>query len=294
MSKVVQAAKVASKGGKNWLLPLAREPKVVYSDRDLIVVYKPSGLHTVNVADSTDTLATWLRRHCADVMEVEGRSKGDGGILHRLDGATAGLIVAARTQSAFAKMMEDGPFTKDYVAFSMIPENLEVVPAARAWPHSVDSSLLRWQQRLQKLRIGGLLENGHKFDITSQFEPFGPKGGRVRVVNVQGRPDSMAVDSPAQLYTSHCRLVSKLDDRIVAFNVTLERGFRHQVRAHLNYIGCPIINDPLYPIPHGNPPMPSSQELLDDIGLYAASVTFTQPTTGKRIKVADPAFERFL
>lgn len=282
----------AREAAKKWLVPLPREPKVVYNDRDVVVVFKPSGIHTVNIANrESPTLANWFHQHQPQVMDVQGRSKGDGGILHRLDGATSGLIVAARNQEAFNRMMDDGGFLKEYIALCTIPSGPIQL---REWPFSVDSSGMRWHQRLSQTAVGTYRENGFEFRIASRFEPYGPKGGRVKVVNTIEEKRTLDRDLPSDFYLTTCKLVHKIDDETVAFKVTLDRGFRHQVRAHLNHLGCPIINDPLYPATPGHLELPSPEALLEDIGLYAASVNFTHPTKRNQIKVVLPQFEEYL
>ena len=53
----------------------------------------------------------------------------------------------------------------------------------------------------------------------------------------------------------------------------LETGRTHQIRVHMNYIGHPIVNDPVY----------GRRKLFDDSGqcLHAKSLGFVHPTTGK-------------
>lgn len=92
-------------------------------------------------------------------------------------------------------------------------------------------------------------------------------------------------------YHTHGKLVAKLDTNTLAFKMTLRRGFRHQVRAHLSYIGCPVLGDPLYPIPSGNPSLPPPEALLQDIGLYATAIEFIQPTSRKNVLVTMPQFD---
>ena len=281
----------AQDGLKRWLVRLPSQPQVVYQDKDVLVAFKPAGLHTVNIAKKpSPTLANWLQRKHPSVMDVVGRSQGDGGILHRLDGATSGLIVAACNQEAFDRMLEAGSFLKDYIALCTIPSGPVEL---REWPFSVDSSGLRWWQRLDQTTPGNYRINGYEFNITSRFEPYGPKGGRVKVVDVMENKRKTELELPPNFYQSRCKLVSKMDD-IVAFKVSLNKGFRHQVRAHLNHIGCPIIADPLYPVTPGKLEMPPAEALLDEIGLYAAAVTFRHPRTDERIKVTIPQFEEYL
>jgi 23S rRNA pseudouridine1911/1915/1917 synthase len=71
------------------------EPKVVYSDDDLVVVDKPAGL-VVHPAPSHDGVT--LVELLAGV--AGGGQKGRPGIVHRLDKDTSGLMVVARNDDA--------------------------------------------------------------------------------------------------------------------------------------------------------------------------------------------------
>lgn len=53
----------------------------------------------------------------------------------------------------------------------------------------------------------------------------------------------------------------------------LETGRTHQIRVHMNYIGHPVVNDPVY----------GKRKLIDDSGqlLHAATLGFIHPTTHK-------------
>ena len=56
----------------------------------------------------------------------------------------------------------------------------------------------------------------------------------------------------------------------------LETGRTHQIRVHMNYIGYPIVNDPVY----------GHRKIIDDSGqcLHAKELGFIHPTTGKFMK----------
>lgn len=57
--------------------------------------------------------------------------------------------------------------------------------------------------------------------------------------------------------------------------LSLETGRTHQIRVHMNYIGYPIVNDPVY----------GKRKLIDDSGqcLHAKTLGFIHPTTLKEI-----------
>ena len=74
--------------------------RVVYEDRDLIVIDKAAGLVVHPAPGNPDrTLVNALIAHCGDSLKGVGGVRRPG-IVHRLDKDTSGLIVAAKTDSA--------------------------------------------------------------------------------------------------------------------------------------------------------------------------------------------------
>ncbi len=57
--------------------------------------------------------------------------------------------------------------------------------------------------------------------------------------------------------------------------LSLETGRTHQIRVHMNYIGHPVVNDPVY----------GRRKIIDDSGqcLHAKTLGFIHPTTGKHM-----------
>lgn len=84
--------------------------KIVYEDDDLLVIDKPSGVltHRVGKADKSPTVVKWLLERYPGVGDIYGRDGEDleweslrPGIVHRLDRETSGLMIIAKTQTAF-------------------------------------------------------------------------------------------------------------------------------------------------------------------------------------------------
>jgi 23S rRNA pseudouridine1911/1915/1917 synthase len=71
---------------------------VLYEDDDCVVIYKPIGVlsHSKGAFNAEATVATWLR------SRLTGLSGERGGIVHRLDRATSGVMICAKTPEALS------------------------------------------------------------------------------------------------------------------------------------------------------------------------------------------------
>lgn len=95
------------------LLPDARETAVtaqdlpldvVYEDADVIVVNKPKGMVVHPAPGHADgTLVNALLHHCGDSLSGIGGEKRPG-IVHRIDKDTSGLLIAAKNDTAHARL----------------------------------------------------------------------------------------------------------------------------------------------------------------------------------------------
>lgn len=80
---------------------------ILYEDEDCIVINKPSGVltHSKGTFNDEGTVASWLRSRINDAyIDKTGPhpSIGRAGIVHRLDRATSGLMICAKTPTALA------------------------------------------------------------------------------------------------------------------------------------------------------------------------------------------------
>jgi len=73
---------------------------------------------------------------------------------------------------------------------------------------------------------------------------------------------------------THFRVLERYN-RATLIELKLETGRTHQIRVHMNYIGHPIVNDPVY----------GRRKLIDDSGqcLHAKEIGFVHPTTCEKM-----------
>jgi 23S rRNA pseudouridine1911/1915/1917 synthase len=119
-ARVRAGAEVRVELGAPWLLAEPDLPLDVRLERaDLVVVDKPAGMPSVPLRPGErGTLANALLGRYAE-MRGFGHSAREPGLIHRLDNQTSGLLVAARTQDAFERLLHGlraGWLEKRYLA----------------------------------------------------------------------------------------------------------------------------------------------------------------------------------
>ena len=217
-------------------LPLS----VLYVDDDVVVLNKPAGMpsHPLRAGELGTAASALVARYpeCAAASE----HPREGGLCHRLDIFTSGVLLAARHRAAWQALrtaFQQGKVDKEYLALV-------------------------------------------------QGVPLGDKGQvSLPLLPAPGRADKMIVaEQPDQTYSkdaldaeTHFEVVRRGGGRSLLL-VRAHTGRRHQVRAHLAYLGLPIYGDVLY----GGPPGAEGQFL------HAALLHFTSPSTGKPIEVRAP------
>lgn len=180
---------------------------VLYEDGDLVVVAKPAGVATHPLkAGETGTLANALVARYPECA-LASEDPREGGVAHRLDRGTTGVLVAARNRALWEALREEfrrGRVEKRYLALASgtLPDRASVgVPLAHA-PH---------------------------------------RPGRVIAV-----PDPRrAAELGARAAHTDLEVVERFSGLALVEAVT-RTGRMHQVRVHLASLGAPICNDQLY------------------------------------------------
>jgi len=144
--------------------------KVVYEDDNILVIDKPAGLlvHPTDKMES-DTLVNGLLAYYPKLKNI-GEDKMRPGIVHRLDKDVSGLMLACKTQKAFAyfkKQFQDRKIKKIYTALVHNPmERME---------GTIDLPLERSKtegKMLVKTRDQGGKEAITKYAVIKNFQNF--------------------------------------------------------------------------------------------------------------------------
>jgi 23S rRNA pseudouridine1911/1915/1917 synthase len=225
---------------------------VLFEDSDLLVLDKPAGLHTAPLRPAeTGTLLDEVIALFPEVAAVPGVKPVEPGLVHRLDRETSGLVVVARTAEAFALLRRafvTGGARKVYMAACGGDDGEAPV--------------------------------GASMHIASRFAPYGPGRKMVRVVLPADAKKGFARQAARGIYETDAEVVFRGEGRAL-LTARIVRGFRHQVRAHLSFLGWPILGDALYgiPAPPGLPPR---------LYLHAARLEMAHPRSGAPLVVRSP------
>jgi 23S rRNA pseudouridine1911/1915/1917 synthase len=202
--------------------------RVVLERDDLVVVDKPSGQPSAPLrGGETGTLANALAARWPEMRTI-GFSPREPGLLHRLDNDTSGVIVAVRTSAAWTSLLA----------------------AMRA--EAIDK---------RYLAICEDQDLGDSGSIDFPLAPH-PKDARRVLACVHPRDVERLAPRPAR---SHFEVKQRANG-LALVEITAPRALRHQIRAHLAGVGCPIVGDVLY----GS----TSHVDLGRHALHAASVAF--------------------
>jgi 23S rRNA pseudouridine1911/1915/1917 synthase len=100
--------------------PEALPLRIVFEDRDIVVLDKPAGMVVhPGAGHSRGTLVNALLHHVKDLRGVGGELRP--GIVHRLDRGTSGLMVIAKNDAAhqeLSRQFSDREVEKEYIALA--------------------------------------------------------------------------------------------------------------------------------------------------------------------------------
>ncbi len=192
---------------------------ILFEDDDVLVMNKPAGVltHAKGVVSEESSVATFVRPRTTDGVDTNRP-----GIVHRLDRATSGVIIAAK--NAIAKRWLQKQFStrnvkKTYIA---LVKGRPKEPTA-----TIQLPIERNPKKPQTFRVG---VNGKSAE--TYYETIQEFAG----------------------YT--------------LLKLTPRTGRTHQLRVHMQYIGCPIVGDTLYG---------KAEPHLERMFLHAAVLELTTP-----------------
>jgi tRNA pseudouridine32 synthase/23S rRNA pseudouridine746 synthase len=170
--------------------------------------------------------------------------------MHRLDRETAGVVLFTlrpELRHAYQNLFRDRQVSKVYEAIAPWREDL-------AWP-------LERHTRLQE-----------RADAFMQMEEVAGEPNaltRIELIGQIGPPPAVPSAAPGAAARAHYRLLP-------------QTGQKHQLRAHMNALGLPIVGDRIYPVLQPDIAPGTEPDYGQPLQLLARSIEFDDPLTGVR------------
>jgi 23S rRNA pseudouridine1911/1915/1917 synthase len=163
-------------------------PRRIDVQRDFIVVEKPAGLivHPGPHPTSSPTLVDWVVRHFPEVASVGDAPAVRPGIVHRLDRATSGVMLVARTQAGFdalKRLFQEREVSKEYRAIVhgvLHPASGIINRPIGIKPHTTKRSVFSKQMQKEAVTRYEVVEQLEKVAHVAAF----PETGRTHQIRV--------------------------------------------------------------------------------------------------------------
>lgn len=239
---------------------LPSDMPVLYEDEHVLAIDKPHFLPTTPRGSYiAQTALTKLRVREQNPLLIP---------IHRLDRPTAGVLLFAKTVQArrpFQMMFQHRQVSKTYRAVAPIPAD------AAAAEQALSAEGLQVRSHIQKIRDQLQVQQLSEQECAAQ----GVEPNTLTTVKILRTftPSAQAVEG----WRAEPTLNEKREWAL--YDLAPHTGKTHQLRAHLNLLGSPILGDVLYP--QVLPDAPDRPEY--PLQLLAYSLHFEHPITGERV-----------
>ncbi len=245
--------------------------KVIYQDQDLLVVDKPAGL----VVDASETQKDHV---LADILQKEFKITLErGGIVHRLDKDTSGVLLVAKNQQALEHLQaqfKERKTKKEYLALvhGLVEKGGVIDAAILRNPENREKFIAISDQSTSKVSFGSFEVSSAREAVT-EYEPI--KSLVMGPEFIEKIFEGFNKIQLRKLRTMNYQLYTLLA-------VRPKTGRTHQIRVHLKHIGYPIVCDEKY---GGRKVVRLDKRWCPRMFLHAKKIGFYHPKSGEWIEM---------
>ena len=234
--------------------------EILYEDDQLAVICKPSGLLSVPGKDSSQPSVY-------SIMRKKYPAASSPLIVHRLDMATSGLMIIAKTEFAYHRLQNEflhHQVQKKYIAIIGCKDQ---DACDKIW-EKAKKQKKDMRDELKERRASSNAAEKQKISL-----PLMP--------DYLDRPRQIVDHEQGKEAITEYEVLEHVDDSHLRIALYPKTGRTHQLRMHCAHhegLNAPILGDPLY----GN-------EKAARLHLHAEEITFEHPLTGKKMTITRKA-----
>ena len=234
--------------------------EILYEDDQLAVICKPSGLLSVPGKDSSQPSVY-------SIMRKKYPAASSPLIVHRLDMATSGLMIIAKTEFAYHRLQNEflhHQVQKKYIAIIGCKDQ---DACDKIW-EKAKKQKKDMRDELKERRASSNAAEKQKISL-----PLMP--------DYLDRPRQIVDHEQGKEAITEYEVLEPVDDSHLRIALYPKTGRTHQLRVHCAHqegLNAPILGDPLY----GN-------EKAARLHLHAEEITFEHPLTGKKMTITRKA-----
>lgn len=234
--------------------------EILYEDDQLAVICKPSGLLSVPGKDSSQPSVY-------SIMRKKYPAASSPLIVHRLDMATSGLMIIAKTEFAYHRLQNEflhHQVQKKYIAIIGCKDQ---DACDKIW-EKAKKQKKDMRDELKERRASSNAAEKQKISL-----PLMP--------DYLDRPRQIVNHEQGKEAITEYEVLDRIDATHLRLALYPKTGRTHQLRVHCAHhegLNAPILGDPLY----GN-------EKASRLHLHAEEITFEHPLTGKKITITRKA-----
>lgn len=246
----------------HWMLPdrvfdskIAEKQalEILYEDDQLAVIHKPSGLLSVPGKDSSQPSVY-------SIMRKKYPAASSPLIVHRLDMATSGLMIIAKTDFAYHRLQNEFLHHRVQKKYIAIIGCKDQEACDKIWEKAKKEE----KKEMKEEERSSVATEKQKISL-----PLMP--------DYLDRPRQIVNHAQGKEAITEYEVLDRIDATHLRLALYPKTGRTHQLRVHCAHhegLNAPILGDPLY----GN-------EKASRLHLHAEEITFEHPLTGKEINI---------